>query len=108
MCVAPRLPVLPPDIAVGNVHASNEPHPAVNDAQLTVVAVVDLAGEGGKLHGHESVDVNTLGAHALVEGATDMPVAHIVVYNPNLHSLTRLVDEHVCDNVAKGVVLENV
>ena len=32
-------------VTLGNVHAANEPHPAVDDSHLPVVAVVHLAGE---------------------------------------------------------------
>ena len=96
------------DVASGDVHTSDVASLSVDDVNLTVVAVVHLAGESRKLHGHEGVDVDACLAHTLKEVAVYLPAAYIVVDDAHLHTLSGPVDESVGDEVAQFVVGKDV
>lgn len=61
--VAPWLMPASRHITLGYVHAANERRRAVDDAQLAVVAIVDLARERRKPNGHEGMYVDARLAH---------------------------------------------
>ena len=96
------------DIAKGDVHATDITRKTVDNNNLAVVAVVGLAGEHREMDGQEGSHVNACHSHAFEEAVLDFPTAHIVVDNPYLHSLTGLGNQCVRNEVAKGIVLEDV
>ncbi len=96
------------DITQGDIHAADEARLAVDDAYLAVVAVVDLAGERREMHGDERTDHDTGTAHALEEASAHPPASHIVIDDPHLDALARLVDEHVGQQVSQGIVGKDV
>ena len=108
MSVAPGHSLRAFKIAHGYVHAADVAHAAVNDAQLAVVAVVDLAGESRELNGHEGIDVNAGGAHALEERCRNVPAAHVVVNQTHLHAGPCLVDKGVGHEASQRVVADDV
>ena len=81
---------------------------AVDDAHLAVVAVVHLAGEGRELHRHEGVNLHAGVAHALIEIGLHLPVSHVVVDNPYLHAPAGMAYQGIGNEVAQGVVVEDV
>ena len=95
MGITPAMAVSARDITFGNVHAADESHSAVDDAELAVVAVVHLACEGREAHGHEWHHLDTGITHTLEEGVVNVPASHIVVDYSHFHSFPRLVYEHV-------------
>ena len=103
--VAPSLAL---HIAYGEVHAANEAHLTVYHHYLAVVAVVDAAGELGEAHRKERQCLYALLAHALEELVANLKASHIVVDEPDLHALSRLVDEQVAEHPPEGIVLEDV
>ena len=105
---APVAPVDAQHVAVGDVHSSDESHPAVDDRDLAVVAVVDLAGEKRELHVQERVHLDSLGSHPLEKGFFYPGAAHVVVENPHLDPLAGFGDEGVAQAAAGRVVAEDV
>ena len=95
-------------ISQRHVHAADEADATVNDDNLTVVAVVDLAGERRESHGQEGHHLDALFAHALEEAVLHVPAADIVVDESYLDTLACLVDEHVAQQHAQWVVLNDV
>ena len=95
-------------IAQRYVHAADETRGAVDDDELAVVAVVHLAGERREANGQERCHFDALFAHAFKEAVSHLPAAHVVVDDAYFHTLPDLGDEGVADQVAQGVVLEDV
>ena len=108
MGVAPFLFAVARDVAFGDVHAADETHLAVNDAELAVVAVVHLAGEGREAHGHECLHLYASLAHAVEEFVPHVPAAHIIVDESHLHTLPCLVYQHVGHEIAQRVRLHDI
>ena len=73
-----------------------------------MVAIVDLAGKLRETYRQEWAYLNTRITHHLEELVVGGPRAHIVVYNPYLHALASLVDEHIPNEPSEGIVLEYV
>ena len=73
-----------------------------------MVAVVDLTGEGAEPDRHERTGLDAFLAHALKETTPDIPAAYIVVDETHLDSLASLVNKHVGNEVAQGVVLKDI
>ena len=95
-------------ISLGNVHAPDESHLAVNHAQLAVVAIVHLAGKSREAHGHEGVHVNARISHPFEEGVLHLPAAHVVINHSYFHSLLRLVYQRISHQIAQCIVLKDV
>ena len=75
-------------VAVGYVHATHKPDFAVYDDDLAVVPVVHLAGEDGKRHPQESMDLDAGFRHFLKEAVFYIPATHIIIkYTYLLHLL---------------------
>ena len=108
MGVAPSSPPRPLHIAEGDVHATDEPHPTVYDAELAMVAIVHLACEGWELHRHERMHVDSGIAHALVECSPHLPIPHIVVDKAHLHALTSLIHQRIGYQIAQRIVSKDI
>lgn len=108
MSVAPCCSVAALDISQGYVHAADKAHAAVYNAQLAVVAVVDLAGECRKLNRHEGMYVYSGITHTLEERIGNVPAAHVVVDETHLNALFCLGNECVGNETAQRVVAYNI
>ena len=113
MGVAPRFaePVAPVDahdIAVGDVHAAEEAHGAVDDRYLAVVAVVDLACEARELHVQKRVCLDPRRPHALEKGFFHACAPYVVIQQTHLHALAGLGRERVAQAGARDVVAQDV
>ena len=95
------------DILVGQIDAAGEADVAVDDADLAVVAGVEAAGEDR----HKGVKDATLDAHLLeglvVAGGQDHDAAHVVVDDPHVHPLRRLLAQDVQDGVPHLALLDD-
>ena len=108
MGVAPSSPPRPLHIAEGYVHATDESHPAVYDAELAMVAIVHLACEGWELHRHKRMHVDSGIAHALVERSSHLPIPHIIVDKAHFHTLTSFIDQRIGYQIAQRVVGKDI
>ena len=106
--VAPRPPFRAAHVAVGDVHAADETHAAVDDHDLAVVAVIDLAGEARELHVQEGVHLDPFAAHPLEERFADAAASHVVVEDPHVHPLPGLFHECVAQAPPRFVIAEDV
>ena len=106
--VAPRLVAGALDIALRYVHASDIAHTAVDDNDLAVVAVVQLAGERREVDGQEGTYLDAFFTHALEVAAVHLPAAYVVVDDAHLHPVACPLDEGVSQEVAQGVVFNNI
>ena len=96
------------DITHGDVHTARETLYAVDDAELAVVAVVHLAGEGRKLDRHEDAHVDASTAHTLEEPVRHPPTSHIVIDNAHLDALACLLYQGIRNQPAQRVVGKDV
>ena len=108
MGVAPRTPLRAAHVAVGDVHAADEARAAVDDDDLAVVAVIDLAREARELDVQEGMDLDSRLAHLPEERLLDAAAPHVVVENPHADSLAGLRGERVAEAAARLVVAEDV
>lgn len=108
MSVAPCGSVAALDIPQGYVHAADKAHAAVYNAQLAVVAVVDLAGECRKLDRHEGMHVYSGIAHTLEKRIGNVPAAHVIVDETHLNALFCLGNECVGNEIAQRIVAYNI
>ena len=106
--VAPRPPVGADDVAVGDVHAADVARAAVDDGNLAVVAVVDLAGEERELDVEEGAHLDAGAAHLLEEALVHAAAPYVVVENPDFDPLARLGHQGVAQAEPRGVVVEDV
>ena len=106
--VAPRSPLRAADVAVGDVHASDEADAAVDDGYFAVVAVVDLAGEKRELDVQERERLDSLAAHPLEKGLFHAAAPHVVVEDAHLDPLPGFRDQRVAQAAARCVVAEDV
>ena len=79
MCVAPRSPFGPFDIAVGDIHASYVAYFPIDDRYFAVVPVIDSAGELGKCDFKERTYGDSRILHLFEKPFFHRPTTHIVV-----------------------------
>ena len=107
-CVAPGLRLCSLDITQGDIHTTDKAYPAVDDHQLTVVAVVHLTGERGKTHGQKRHHLDTFLTHPLEEAVRHAPTAYVIVDDTHLYPLAYLVYQSVSHEITQRVVLEDI
>ena len=93
--VAPDMSFGSLHITQGDVHAADESYKAVDNDDLSVVAVVHLTRERRETHGHERSHLDPLFTHPLEEMMTHVPATHVIVDHPDLHPLSRLRDKGI-------------
>lgn len=108
MSVAPRTPFRAADVAVGDVHAADESHAAVDDGDFTVVTVVDLAGEERELDVQEREDLDSLAAHPFEKVFFHAAAPHVVVEYAHLDPLPGLFHQRIAQAAARFIVAEDV
>ena len=106
--VAPCAPPGAADVAVGDVHAAEEAHAAVDDGDLAVVAVIDLAGEERELDVQEREHLDSFAAHPLEKVLFHAAAPHVVVEDAHLDPLPGFRDQRVAQAAARCVVAEDV
>ena len=75
------------EVTLREVHAAHEGERAVDDADLAVVAIVHLVGEGGEAHGQEGLYLHAAAREAAEIAVARVPAAHVVVEKPHVHAL---------------------
>ena len=104
-----NLPAFHPlDISLCNIHASDETYFSVDDADLTVVAIVHLTGKCRKLHWHESMHLHAVLAKHFEETVRGLPAAHIVIDQPHLHPLPGFFHQRIGHQTAQRVIGKDV
>ena len=53
------------------------------------------------------MDINACLSQTLKEAIGHMPATHIVVEQTDLHTLTRLVDQHIGEKIAQRIIVDN-
>ena len=101
MGVAPLL-----HIAHRDVHSADECHFVVDDAEFSVVSVVDSARQGREAHGHKGLNVDAATFHLFVERRRYAPTAHIVVNQAHFHASGGAVGQRVGHQSTQWVVVE--
>ena len=95
-------------IAVGNVHAPDVAHFAINHHHFAVVAPVEPVGKLWESHLQERISLHALFAQMLEKRRGDAPRAHMVVDYPHFHALVGFLNEDFCQFLADGVGREDV
>ena len=95
-------------VAQGDVHSSDEGFAAVDDTQLTVIAIVDLTREGREMNWHERTHVDSGLAQPLKEPCRHTPTAHVVVDEPHFNTLLSTIDECIAHQPTQRIVLDNI
>ena len=106
--VAPDAEFAAVDVAVGDVHAADVAHLAVNDANFAVVAPVDVRGERFEGDAEEGIDFDAVFAHFAEEPVARMEGADVVVDDADFDAFFRLFDEEVFESCADDVVFDDV
>ena len=95
-------------VAHRKIHAADEGHATIHNADFTVVAVVDAARQSRKANGHESANLDAMVLQTLKKCRRHAPTAHVVVDQAHLHASGGTVDEGIGHESAKWVVFDDV
>ena len=96
------------EVTLCEVHAAHEGERAVDDADLAVVAIVYLVGEGGEAHGQEGLYLHAAAREAAEITVARVPAAHVVVEQPHVHALGGFGKQEVGHGFAHGVGGEDI
>lgn len=108
MSVAPRPELRTGNVTLRDIDSSRKAYSAVDDQNLAVVAVVDMAREPGKNDRHEAAHLDARPAQPPEILAPEPPAPYVVVDQPHLDALGGLGDQDVGDLAAQLVVLDDV
>ena len=95
-------------IAQGEIHATDIAYPAIDDENLTMVAVVHLTCKCGETYGHEGFHLDSLDTHPLKETVVHAPASHGIIEHTHLHALTSLGYQGIRDESSQGIVLKDI
>ena len=73
-----------------------------------MVAVVHLTRKLREVYGHKRHRLNTLLTHPFEETMLHVPATHVIVDQPHLYALPRLVDQGIGHQTAQGVVGDDI
>ena len=106
--VAPSSLMTALHIAQGEIHATDIAYPAIDDENLTMVAVVHLTCKRGETYGHEGFHLDSLDTHPLKETVVHAPASHGIIEHTHLHALTSLGYQGIRDESSQGIVLKDI
>ena len=95
------------DIFICQVDAACEPGLAVDDADLTVIPIIEPRGENG-VEGIENADLQSLFPQlAVVVAGQSEQAAQVVIHQPDFHALLDLPLQNLEDGVPHGAFLND-
>ena len=106
--ISPLSPPQSVQVALGNVHASDETDLSVDDHYLAMVTVIDFAGETGKTDFQKALDLDSLTQHVVVKHRTDFPASDVVVEQAYLNTLSDFINQQVPKQPSHRIVFENI
>lgn len=110
----PQMQIPPPterstlNIPVRHIDAARKADPAVDNGNLAVIAVIELACQPGEHNRHETVHPNAVPAETAHIPPLQAPAAHIIVNKPHLDPLGCLLLEQGDQLPADMVFLDDI